>query len=124
MIDLTNKTDDEINALIQKYELALSVFSEKERIPALALIIEIGINHINDKYNLIVPYWKTWIIVVLEKLYDKIENESDIKKIIDDFLQYHNSNYEIYISDIVMSTSEYDKDNPFINTYVENYLKL
>jgi hypothetical protein len=119
MIDLTNRTVEEINGLIQKYAQALEVIKYPEHVPYLALIIDAGVNYLKATYNQMTVDWKSWIIVLLKELYLRklIKTDKDIPKEIDNFIIYHNQNYENYIKDIV-AASDYDRDRGFIYLYL------
>lgn len=120
MIDLTNKSIDEINGLIQKYASVLELIHQREQIPYLAYIIDIAVNHIKEKHNYLSIDWKAWSVVVIKKLFldKKINNESDIIKSIDDFIEYQKNEYQNYLNDLAMFTSEYDRDLGFVWGYV------
>jgi hypothetical protein len=120
MIDLTNKTTEEVNALIQKYAPVLELFARQQNhIPYLAVIIDTGVNYLKATYNEMTVDWKSWIIVLLKELYMRksIKSEADISKEVDAFIIYHNENYENYIKDVV-AVSDYDRDRGFIYLYL------
>jgi len=120
MIDLTNKTPEELNTLIQKHLPAL----QESRIAVehylqIAYIIDIATVHIIDMYIELTPEWKAWCMVVLRDLYkkNKINVESDITNIIDDFVNHFNLNYESYC-DYMVSANEYDQQKGFVHGYI------
>jgi len=120
MIDLTNRTTDEINALIQKYTPVLELYIKQQNdIPYLAVVIDVGVNYLKTTYNQMTIDWKSWIMVLLKELYFRkiIKSEADIPKEIDDFIIFHNENYVNYVRDIV-AASEYDRDRGFIYVYL------
>jgi len=120
MIDLTNKTTEEVNALIQKYAPVLELFARQQNhIPYLAVIIDTGVNYLKTAYNEMTIDWKSWIIVLLKELYLRklIKNVADVSKEIDDFIVYHNEKYVNYINDVV-AASDYDRDRGFIYMYL------
>jgi len=120
MIDLTNRTVEEINGLIQKYTPLLELFvRQQNHIPYLAVVIDVGINHLKTNYDKMTIDWKSWIMVLLKEEYLRklIKSEVDIPKEIDEFIIYHNENYENYVKDTV-AASEYDRDRGFIYTYL------
>jgi hypothetical protein len=53
MTDLTNRSVEQVNVLIQKYGQLLEVADarKKEDIPVLAIIFDVGINHINANHK-------------------------------------------------------------------------
>jgi hypothetical protein len=118
MIDLTNKTVDEINGLIQKYASVLELLKPQDQ-PYFAYIMDIAVNYIETNYKDLNSDWKAWSTFVLRKLYDKIKTESDIKKIIDDFVEYWRKEYEEYCNNLGMHATEYDRDRGFVYNYME-----
>jgi len=120
MIDLTNRTTEEVNALIQKYAPVLELYNKKQAdIPYLAVILEVGVNYLKTNYAPITIEWKTWMMVILKDLYFKkaLQSEADIPKSINDFILFHNQNYENYVKEIV-SVSEFDRDKEFVHRYI------
>lgn len=119
MIDLTNKTLDEINALIQKYAPVLELTKHINHIPILAYIYDISINYIKESYSGLTADWKSWAVFVVNKnyFYNKITMESDIKTTIDDFFNYHIQHYNEYCQDLI-SASDYDRESGFVNKYL------
>ena len=120
MINLTNKTPEEINALIQKYLPALQESKVAvEHYLQIAYIIDIATPYLKEKYNDLSPEWKAWCMIVLRDLYkkDKINNDLDITNIIDDFINDYNLNYESYCS-FMISASDYDQQRGFVHTYI------
>jgi hypothetical protein len=119
MIDLTSKTPEEINALIQKWIPAL----QESRVPVehylqVAHILDIATPYIKEKYSDLDTAWKAWCMVVLRDLYkkNKINVDADIINIIDDFVNDFNLNFESYCSYMV-SASEYDQQRGFVHGY-------
>jgi hypothetical protein len=123
MIDLTNKSIDQINTLIQKYTpvLELYVRHHEKHIPILAHIIDLAVNHTKTNHNDLTLDWKVWSVFVVEKNYfnNKINNESDIGKTIDDFIVYWKAEYQGYCNGLGMSASEYDRDRGFVYKYLD-----
>jgi hypothetical protein len=72
MIDLTSKTPEELNTLIQKY---LPVLQEIKVSPVLysqlAYIFDVATKYIIEKHNDLTPEWKSWCMVVLRELFTK-----------------------------------------------------
>lgn len=118
MIDLTNKKVEELNVLIQKYKPVLELAKSEKDIPYLAHIIDISIKYINQNHNNLSVDWKAWAVYIIKRLYlnGKLENESDISKIIDGFIEFKKTDYERYCEDIVAAT-EYDRDCGFVFRY-------
>jgi len=117
MIDLTNKTVEEINGLIQKYSNVLQLFKPQEQ-PHFAYIINVAVNHIKENYPELPIDWKAWAVVTLKKQISKVGSESDIKKILDDFIVYYTTDYQKYIDGLGLFASEYDRDLGFVHTYL------
>jgi hypothetical protein len=119
MIDISNKTVDELNALIAKYVSALEQIPNNERdaIPYLAVIFDIAVPYITEKYPDLSKDVKAWAIYVLKLLLRYLKNEPDIKRVIDEFFQYYKTEYSNYGSDIVLSASQYDRDHNFVYNY-------
>jgi hypothetical protein len=119
MIDLTNKSVDEINELIKKYAQALELIKPQFQ-PYLAVIIDIGVKHIKEKHQDLPVDWKAWSIVYLKNKYFKgrIHKESDIPDLIDDLIRHHNDDYKKYIDDLGVFTNEYDRDRGFVHKYL------
>ena len=120
MIDLTSKTPEELNALIQKYAPVLQQVKVKpDQYQYIAYIIDIAINYLTINHKDLSADMKTWCIVVLKDLYmkNKINNDLDITTIIIDFINYYDLNYETYCSYMV-SASDYDQQRGFVHDYV------
>ena len=121
MIDLTNRTTEDVNKLIQKYATLLEVADMKKQddAPLLAIIFDVGINFIKANHNDLTKDWKAWSMVVIKyKYYEgKIKTEDDIRKIIDGFVNFWKAEYKKYCSD-TFSATEYDRDRGFIHKYL------
>lgn len=117
MIDLTSKTVDEINSLVQKYATILVLLEPKEQ-AHFAAILEVAIPYIKDNYSDLNTDWKAWAVVSLKKQHHKIHKESDIKKLIDDFIEYYKTEYQNYIDNLGMYASEYDRDCGFVHAFL------
>jgi hypothetical protein len=120
MIDLTNRTIDEINELIQKYISVLELIKQQKQIPYLAIVIDVGIKYVKEKYQDLELDWKAWSIVYLKHKYlrGKIKKESDIPNLIDDFIKYYKDKYKSYVDNLGMSTSDFDRDYGFVCAYI------
>ena len=119
MIDISNKTIDELNVLIGKYAAALEQIPKNERdsIPYLAVIIDIAVPYIKEKYPELNQDVKAWAIYVLKLLLRYLKNDADIKRVVDEFITYYQAEYINYGSDIVLSASQYDRDYKFVYNY-------
>jgi hypothetical protein len=122
MIDLTNKNVDEINGLIQKYIPILELIKEREQIPYIAYVLEYAVNYIKSKYLDLNKDWKTWTILVIKNQYlnDKIQSESDIELIADEFIEYWKQEHQNYVDDLALWRSEVDRDSNFVHMYIDN----
>ena len=120
MIDITNKSVEEINSYIQTYSHILEVVKYKEKIPYLAVIIDMAVKHIANCYNNLTSDWKAWSVYVVEELCDIINNEIDVKNIINEFNEYYQKEYQKFLDNIAMSVSDYDRDWAFIHTFMKN----
>ena len=120
MTDLTNKSAKEVNEFIQIYTPLLEYARHKEDIPLLAIIFDISIKYIKEKHNNLSVDWKSWSVFVVKKLYfnKKIKSEEDVKKIIDDFIDYWKKEYKEYCNNLGMYTSVYDRDRGFVYKYL------
>jgi hypothetical protein len=124
MIDLTNKTVEEVNILIQKYASLLEVIEQKQYIPQFAVTFDIAVNYVNRQYNDANSSWKAWAIVVIKKLFDKINNESDIYRIIDEFYVYINSEaFQSYLNSIVMFVDDYARESNCVSMFINHMTK-
>ena len=120
MIDLTSKTPEEINTLIQRWIPALQDSKiMPEHYLQMAYIIDIATPYLKEKHSDLTPEWKAWCIVILRELYkkDKISNDLDITNIIEDFINEYNLNYESYCS-YMASANEYDQQRGFVHAYI------
>lgn len=119
MIDLTNKSIDGINTLIQKYRNVLELIKPDD-VPYMAVIVDTGISCINLKYKQLPIDWKCWAIVMLKELYYKkrIQSEDNISSEIDRFIEYLNKNYKEYC-DLKWSGNEYERDRGFVYEYLK-----
>ena len=120
MIDLTSKTPEELNTLIQKYLPVLQQIKVSPVLyPQLAYIFDVATKYILEKHNELTPEWKTWTMFVLKELFtkSKIRSDLDVTNIIEDFVNEYNLNYESYCSYMV-SASDYDQQRGFVHSYI------
>lgn len=122
MIDLTNKTVDEINATIQKYSSVLELFvkSRQEYIPILAYVFDMSVNYINKHHENLTADWKIWTVIVVKKYFfqNKIKTETDIGDVINDFIKYFEDEYQNYCDGLGIYENEYHRDYGFVKTYL------
>jgi hypothetical protein len=120
MIDLTSKSADEINLLIQKYTPVLELVKETGHIPHLAYIFELGVNYIKGKYNELETKWKQWSVVCLKdfQINGVLKGEEDVFKFIDEFVEYCRIHYQLYVDDIALFSNEYERDRVFVQAFI------
>jgi hypothetical protein len=116
MIDLINKSAEEVNALIQKYANVVQLFKPEEQ-PYFAYIISTGTDYVKEKYPEISKDWKSWAIMTLIKRVINVSSDSDIKVIIDAFVVHYKNYYNDFGNDLVWA-SEYDKEHKFVHEYL------
>jgi hypothetical protein len=118
MIDLTNKSVDEINGLIQKYAQVLETVLHKEQ-PYLAYIIDIAINHIEANHKNVNSDRKAWAVVAVRyrNKSGKIKKESDIIETIDEFLKYIEDEFQSYAG-MMIPVSQHDLEAGFLHQFL------
>lgn len=119
MIDLTNKTVDEINGLIQKYAPLLELTKNKKEIPYLAYVLDIAIKYIEEKHKEAHIDQRAWAATIIRRQYldGKIKKESDITETIDDFFQYIKDEFQAYVGDMIPA-SQYDLEAGFVHLFI------
>jgi hypothetical protein len=122
MTDLTNRSAKEVNEFIQIYTPLLehADAKHKEDIPLLAIIFDISIKYIKEKYNNLNLDWKCWSVFVTKEhfLNKKIKSEENIKETIDSFIEHWKKEYKEYCNNLGMYASEYDRDRGFVYEYL------
>lgn len=126
MIDLSNKTNEDINAIIQKYQKIVEVIYMKypNEFPYLITAIDLGVNYVNTKYNEIDPLWKTMCMLLIKIKYRDVNSETDINNIIDEFITHITNEYTQYSAAIELSASEYDLCYQFVCQYINDSKRL
>lgn len=132
MIDLKNKTVDDINTLIAKYSTVLEFIENRKRIVEYVVIFDISVNYIKNKYADINLNIKAWAVYVIKKILSndelplkyQLKNDNDIYKIIDEFVVFYNSGHSDYLETIDSYVSEFDRDLPFINEFIFKKFKF
>lgn len=119
MIDLTNKTVDEINGLIQKYAPLLELTKNKKEIPYLAYVLDIAIKYIEEKHKEKHKDQKAWAATIVRWQYldGKIKNEFDITQTIDEFFQYLKDEFQTYAGNMV-AASPHDLETGFAFQFI------
>lgn len=124
MIDISDKTEEELNALIQKYASVLQLVKDKRQVAHFAVILDYATTYMNENHQDLSGYWKTWVIVVIRNLYKSIDSKEDINKIIDEFIEYYKTHYQSFLDDMILknieSVSEFDMDSLFVFPYIMN----
>jgi hypothetical protein len=120
MIDLTNKTTEEVNALIQKYVDVLRFIKPQKEIPYLAVVLDVGIAHVKENFKDLQLDWKAWSIVYLKNKYldGKLKKEQDIPALINGFVNHYKDNYQEFINNLGMFSSDFDRDYGFVCQYL------
>jgi hypothetical protein len=122
MTDLTNKTVEEINALIKLYAPVLEVSGVKEieKIKILAIIFDVSVNYIKEKHNDLSIDWKAWSVVVVKNTHRKrnFKYVENITTTIDEFITYWKTNYNNYCDNLAIFASEIDRDLGFVYKYL------
>lgn len=118
MTDLTNRKVEEVNALLQKYTPILEVSNIKTLQDAqiFVIIIDVAIKHIEEKHRELDKDWKAWSVVALKKQFKKLHTEEEVKASIDDFVEYHKTEYQNYIGE--MNGFGYDLQSGFVHRYI------
>jgi hypothetical protein len=116
------KSVEELNQLIQKYTPLIELAAkQQEHVPLLAYVYDVAINYVKENYSGLTKDWKAWIVfVVNEQLFsNRIIEEPDIKKSVDDFVEYWKLNYQAYLDDLALYSSEYDRDIGFVKRFLQ-----
>ncbi|MCK9416729.1 hypothetical protein M0Q97_08750 [Candidatus Dojkabacteria bacterium] len=121
MIDLTNNNTEDINVLVQKYTSVLQVsnLNTIDEIRLLAKIIDEAIKYIANNHSELTIDLKIWSILVLKNIINKIKTDDDVKKYIDEFVEYWGKKYEKYCNYLGMSASDFDRDYYFVLTFIK-----
>ena len=125
MIDLTNKRINP-HLLLQKFASVLETIGDKESHQQIAYVFDVAVKYINVKYPEQEQDWKVWCTVALKdhflKYPLKFNNEKDIENYIDAFFKYHTDEYEKYLKNVAMYTTEYYRDYPFVMKFMKTQL--
>ena len=125
MTDLISKIDkiikedlDAIQVIVNKYFMIIQDTKPEKEIPYLAYVVDVSVSHINDHHNDMSADMKAWSILVVRNYYlsGKLMGDAQIPEIIDGFVEFWKTNYEIYCNEIIFVT-EYDRDRGFVNKY-------
>ena len=121
MTDLTNKILElkvvDADALLKKYTTILESINPEERLTH-AYVFDYAISIINTHYAVINKIWRAWIILVVKNLIPTFYSDYDIEKCINEFLIFHNNNYQNYLNETI-SHDEIDRDMGFVNMFIK-----
>ena len=120
MIDLTNKTQEELHTLYNELLNVHDFFNDKNNLAFHLYPIQIAVNYIKEKYNDIDVDWKAFSTLVIMHLFHEIKTEEDVKIIIDDFIIYINTKYSTFSEADDYFTSTYDKNHYFTKMFINN----
>lgn len=120
MINITNKTEAELNSLIQKYYPVLQTLKQYQLFPQQAVIIDVAKSFINERHAGLNPHWKSLLVLLVMKMFNSINNETDVYELIEDFLQYKKNEYQDYVNDIVMCVDELERDYVFMKMFINH----
>lgn len=110
---------NKIQGIVNKFSLVLQEVKIEKDIPYIAYVIDVCEKHIKKKYDKeLSADWKAWAVLIVRNWYlkGKLEEESEIPKIIDGFVEFILSDYEKYRENVV-SVSDYDRDRGFVLRY-------
>jgi hypothetical protein len=113
---------DEINQLIQKYTSLIELkATQQEHVPLLAYVYDTAINYVKENYSGLTKDWKAWTVFVVNEwvMSGQIVEVSDIKKTIDEFIEYWKLNYQAYLNDLALYSNEYDRDIIFVRSFLQ-----
>lgn len=122
MTDLINRVDEWIKAdingvqtLVNKYMPVLEGTLPEKNIPYLAVIIDTCVTYLQGSHGASNADWKSWSVLLIKKLFEEgdLKKEADIPKIIDEFLDYKQKEYQKYCEDTI-SVNDYERDRHFM----------
>lgn len=118
MIDLINKTNDEINSILNKYQsLYYDLPTKSVEFVNLVYTIHLAFTFLNKDNKLSLDL-KTWSVLLIKRIFKTINTEDDVINEIDNFLKYYNAEYENYINNIAFFSNEFDRDYSFLTKYI------
>ena len=119
MIDISDKTREELNNIIRKYEQPLLTLKETELYPQYAVVIDIAEPILIKKDEVFNAHWKAIILLFIVKSIDNFEFQADIENFILDFEKYFKINYQDFLENSVID-DEFDRDFIFVKLYINN----
>lgn len=117
MINISDKTKEELNIIIQKYEQPLLTLKNTELYPFYAVIINIVEPILIKKYEIFNAHWKAIIILFLVKNINDFYNQKDVENFIIDFEKYYKDEYQKFLTSCVIE-DEFERDFIFIKIYL------
>ena len=127
MIGLTNEvgklTEKEVNELVEKYKNISDTLDAKDLVEVVTLLycINIAVKHIKEKHNTLNIDWKTWVVVLIKKMFHKkkLNTVDIITTSIDEFYKHYDENYNEY-KENQFAVDEYWLNNGFVNAFIKN----
>lgn len=126
MLDLTNIAMHELDLLVEKYLPVLNEIHTGDKnldIYQCAYAIDIVVSYIQKSHATINADIKSWTVIAIIKLlkHDKINCSNDVTQYVDEFIDYWNSNYDNYIKQYTIYSSEFERDHGLVVKFVNNY---
>lgn len=118
MISISNKTRDELNKIIQKYEQPLSTLQNTDLYPYYAVVIDIAEPILIKKTEIFNAHWKAIIILFIVKNIYNFNTQIDIEKYINDFEIYYRKEYKIYQKES-LHEDEFNRDFIFMKIFTD-----
>jgi len=118
MISIGNKTRDELNKIIQKYEQPLLTLRNTDLYPYYAVVIDIAEPILIKKSEIFDVHWKAVIILFIVKNIHNFNNQVDIEKYINDFEIYYRKEYKKYEKDSIHE-DKFDRDFIFMKIFTD-----
>jgi len=118
MIDLTSKTKEEINALMNEYQGLWADMPKIDELIQEVYLIDLAFKYLKEMD--IDKDLKTWSVLLIKRLFRTINIEEDVHVEIDKFIKYHNTLYKKYVDELVMYTDKFDRDSSFLTIYIRN----
>lgn len=124
MIDLTNRKIKDLNAeeleilrnLIEKYDDLLKYIHHTYAYE-FVYVLHLGIEHINQNHSNLPTDWKAWSMVLLKNMVENKLNTQNITAVIDEFVDYYNTEYNDYCKDII-SVNDFERDRGFVYKFL------
>jgi len=113
---------EENKDLVVKYSNVLELIKDHKQHNNIAILLEISVNYINMKYKDVDIEIKTCAVYIIKELYLKNLISSDVQttSIIDDFINYYNTNYNNFIKDYDIDV--FDLNMLFIKNYISKII--